>query len=150
MRVVIALGSNLGDRFETLQSAITSLRHQITIIAISSFHETVPVGGPEQPEYLNAVLIGETEMTPLELLHTMQDIENKAQRIRVLRWGPRTLDLDLIMAGNHKIDSEELTVPHPRARDREFVLGPWLEIDPSAQIGGVKIEILLSALRTKG
>jgi len=136
MKVVIALGSNLGDRQATLDAAVQSLRNVITVDKVSTYIETDPVGGPEQPRYLNAVLKGESECGVEELLVKMQDIENKAGRERIERWGARTLDLDLICAGDLVVKSETLILPHPRAHQRRFVLDPWLEIDPQAFLPG--------------
>jgi len=136
MKVVIALGSNLGDREATLIDAINQLAAIITVVKVSTFHETAPVGGPEQPDYLNAVLIGESELEPTELLRKMQEIELAAGRQRIERWGARTLDLDLIAADDLVIESEFLTLPHPRAHERRFVLDPWLEIDSEAYLPG--------------
>lgn len=136
MKVVIALGSNLGDRESTLHDAVSKLGEIITVEKVSTFHETAPVGGPEQPDYLNAVLIGESDIDPAMLLEKMQDIEAAAGRERVQRWGARTLDLDLIVAGDLIIDSDFLTLPHPRAHERRFVLDPWLEIDDQAYLPG--------------
>lgn len=136
MKVVIALGSNLGDREATLFDAINQLAVIITVVKVSTFHETAPVGGPEQPDYLNAVLIGESELEPTELLRRMQEIELAAGRQRIERWGARTLDLDLIAADDLVIESDFLTLPHPRAHERRFVLDPWLEIDSEAYLPG--------------
>jgi len=136
MKVVIALGSNLGDREATLIDAINQLATIINVVKVSTFHETAPVGGPEQPDYLNAVLIGESELEPTELLRKMQEVELAAGRQRIERWGARTLDLDLIAADDLVIESEFLTLPHPRAHERRFVLDPWLEIDSEAYLPG--------------
>lgn len=136
MKVVIALGSNLGDREATLIDAINQLAAIITVVKVSTFHETAPVGGPEQPDYLNAVLIGESELEPTVLLRKMQEIELAAGRQRIERWGARTLDLDLIAADDLVIESEFLTLPHPHAHERRFVLDPWLEIDSEAYLPG--------------
>ncbi|MEI6867500.1 MAG: 2-amino-4-hydroxy-6-hydroxymethyldihydropteridine diphosphokinase [Actinomycetes bacterium] len=147
MKVVIALGSNLGDRDNYLNTAIQELSAAITIIAVSTFYETAPVGGPDQPDYLNAVLIAECTHEPVELLQLLLQIEARLGRVRDVPLGPRTLDLDLITAGEEIISTEELTLPHPRAHERTFVLQPWLEIDPDAQIPGHgSIAALLSAL----
>jgi 2-amino-4-hydroxy-6-hydroxymethyldihydropteridine diphosphokinase len=137
MKVVIALGSNLGDREATLIDAINQLATIISVIKVSTFHETAPVGGPEQPDYLNAVLIGESELAPADLLSKMQEIESAAGRQRMERWGARTLDLDLITAGDLVVESEFLTLPHPHAHERRFVLDPWLEIDSEAYLPGL-------------
>jgi len=136
MKVVIALGSNLGDRAATLDAAIDSLRKIIEVKSVSTYIETDPVGGPEQPDYLNAVLVGESELEPIQLLFVMQEIELLAGRERVERWGARTLDLDLIVAGDNEMETELLTLPHPRAHERRFVLDPWLEIEPGAILPG--------------
>jgi len=136
MKVVIALGSNLGDRHATLDGAVAALKQIITVTKVSGYIETDPVGGPEQPDYLNAVLIGESELEPTDLLVKMQAIELAAGRERLERWGARTLDLDLIAAGDLVMDTELLTLPHPRAHERRFVLDPWLEVDPQAILPG--------------
>ena len=136
MKATIALGSNLGHSEAILQSAISSLAEIMELTAVSTFHSTAPVGGPAQPDYLNAVLIGECEWEPLVLLAKLQAIEAQAGRVRDVRWGPRTLDLDLITYGELLLDHPQLIVPHPRAHERGFVLLPWLEIDPHAQIPG--------------
>ena len=136
MKVVIALGSNLGDRKATLDDAVDQLRKIITITKVSTFIETDPVGGPDQPDYLNAVVIGESDLDPSDLLAKMLAIENEAGRTREVRWGARTLDLDLIVAGDTVMDTEFLTLPHPRAHERRFVLDPWLEVDPEAILPG--------------
>lgn len=136
MRAVIALGSNLGNRALYIDSAIAELAKVIEITHLSTNHETDPVGGPEQPKYLNAILIAETQLDPHELLIAMLEIENKLGRKREIHWGPRTIDLDLIIVGDEVIHSDVLVLPHPRAHERRFVLEPWLEIDPIAQIPG--------------
>jgi 2-amino-4-hydroxy-6-hydroxymethyldihydropteridine diphosphokinase len=137
MRAVIALGSNLGNRELNIDSAIAELAKIIEISHLSTNHETDPVGGPEQPKYLNAVLIAETQLDPHELLISMLEIENKLGRKREIHWGPRTIDLDLIVVGDEVVVSDVLVLPHPRAHVRKFVLEPWLEIDPTAQIPGI-------------
>ena len=136
MKAVIALGSNLGNRELNIDSAIAELAKIIEITHLSTNHETDPVGGPEQPKYLNSILIAETQLDPHELLIAMLEIENKLGRKREVHWGPRTIDLDLIIVGDEVIDSDVLVLPHPRAHERRFVLEPWLEIDPTAQIPG--------------
>ena len=137
MRAVIALGSNLGNRELNIDSAIAELAKIIEISHLSTNHETDPVGGPEQPKYLNAVLIAETQLDPHELLISMLEIENKLGRKREIHWGPRTIDLDLIVVGDEVVVPDVLVLPHPRAHERKFVLEPWLEIDPTAQIPGI-------------
>jgi 2-amino-4-hydroxy-6-hydroxymethyldihydropteridine diphosphokinase len=147
LKFVIALGSNLGDREENIESAVIELNKIIEITHLSTFYETEPVGGPDQPDYLNAVLIGESDLTPLELLDETMAIESGLGRIRDVRFGPRTIDIDLITAGEIQLDTEKLQLPHPRANERAFVLEPWLEIDPQAQIPGMgRVSSLLALL----
>lgn len=153
---VIALGSNLGDRQATLESAVGALDAlpESSIRAVSSWHGTVAltVDGPdpEKPEYLNGVALLETRLDPFQLLDGLRAIENLHGRERAERWGDRTLDLDLIAFGALEIDSEQLQVPHPRAHERDFVLAPWFEIDPDAELAGHgRIADLLLALRSR-
>jgi 2-amino-4-hydroxy-6-hydroxymethyldihydropteridine diphosphokinase len=147
MKAVIALGSNLGNRELYIDSAVAELAKVIEITHLSTNHETDPVGGPEQPKYLNAIAIAETELDPRELLIIMLEIENRLGRKREVHWGPRTIDLDLIVFGDEVIDSEVLVLPHPRAHERKFVLEPWLEIDPGAYIPGIgEIESILQRI----
>jgi 2-amino-4-hydroxy-6-hydroxymethyldihydropteridine diphosphokinase len=147
VKTVIALGSNLGDSKSIFSDAIIQIGKSVEVQSISKFYETIPVGGPEQPNYLNAVLIGDTQMPPLELLTQLQSIENCAGRVREERWGPRTLDLDLIIYGDLLMKEELLTLPHPRAHERSFVLEPWVEIDPQAELPGYgKIGVLLKQI----
>ena len=136
MKVVLALGSNMGDTNSHLHHAIDELGKHIDIKAVSSFYRTAPVGGPPQDDYLNAVIVGESEMDPLDLLVEMQEIELLAGRTREIQWGPRTLDLDLIAYGDLVIQEPHLELPHPRAHERKFVLEPWFEIDPRATLAG--------------
>ena len=103
MRAVIALGSNLGNRELNIDSAIAELAKIVEITHLSTNHETDPVGGPEQPKYLNAILIAETQLDPHELLISMLEIENKLGRKREIHWGPRTIDLDLIVVGDENV-----------------------------------------------
>jgi 2-amino-4-hydroxy-6-hydroxymethyldihydropteridine diphosphokinase len=147
MKAVIALGSNLGNRELYIDSAVAELAKVIEITHLSTNHETDPVGGPEQPKYLNAIAIAETDLDPRELLIIMLEIENRLGRKREVHWGPRTIDLDLIVFGDEVIDSEVLVLPHPRAHERKFVLEPWLEIDPDAYIPGIgEIESILQRI----
>ena len=140
MRAVLALGSNLGNSAEILSSAAEALNEVSEIIAFSSFYQTRPVGGPTQPDFLNAVIIIETNLEPEELLLVAQAIEGAHGRERnenTVIWGPRFLDIDLIKCDEMLIDSLDLTIPHPRAHEREFVLRPWNEIDPAATLPGL-------------
>ncbi|MCX6453665.1 MAG: 2-amino-4-hydroxy-6-hydroxymethyldihydropteridine diphosphokinase [Actinobacteria bacterium] len=136
MKAVIALGSNLGNRELNIDSAVAEIAKIIEVTHLSTNHETDPVGGPDQPKYLNAVLIAESFLTPEELLKALLAIESRLGRVREIHWGPRTIDLDLIIVDDEKIDSPDLVLPHPRAHERRFVLEPWAEIDPEAVLPG--------------
>ena len=134
--VVIALGSNLGDRKAAIESAINLLKEFIAIEKISTLIETDPVGGPEQGPYINGVLLGRTSLAPEELMTKLLDVEAELGRVRSVPNAPRTIDLDLIDYEGVVIDSPTLTLPHPRAHQRHFVIKPWLEIDPEALLVG--------------
>ena len=128
----LALGANLGDRLENLRFAIEKLSEhpEINIVKVSSVYETEPVGGPPQPDYLNAVVAVETTLTARELLETALSIEQEANRVRAEKWGPRTLDIDVLLVGEEKHDEPGLEIPHPRMWERPFVLVPLYEIAP--------------------
>ena len=138
MRYVIAVGANLGDAERVVDQTLGDLAGRLggSLVARSSLYRTAPVGGPEQPDFVNAVAIVETDLAPLETLRALQAMENETGRVRDVRWGPRTLDLDVIAAGDLVSEDPVLTLPHPRAHERAFVLVPWLEIDPQAVIAG--------------
>ena len=130
-RVAIALGANLGDRRDQLQRAIAALRRQLDDVSVSSFHDTAPVGVPlPHPNYLNAALTGLTRLGPRDLLASLLEIERTLGRKRPHVNAPRTIDLDLILYGDVQLDEPSLTIPHPRFRDRRFVLAPLAEIAP--------------------
>ena len=137
-RVVLAVGSNLGDRLGTLQGCVQAIGGlpDTDVLAISPVYETAPVGGPVQPDYLNAVLIAATGLRPLDLLAATQRIEAESGRVRAERFGPRTLDIDIISFAEEVSDDPVLTLPHPRAHKRAFVLAPWHDIDPGAILPG--------------
>lgn len=132
MKAVIALGANIGSPREQMDVAVALLREATEVRAVSSYFVTKPVGGPEQPDYLNAVCILESELPALDLLAVLQGIEKSLGRERDVRWGPRTIDLDLIQYGSLLSAAAELELPHPRAHERRFVLEPWCEIEPNA------------------
>lgn len=125
--VLIALGSNLGDRALFLRRAILALRDVVHVVRISSFIETDPVGAPP-PKYLNAVVAGYTDLSPHALLDALHAIESRLGRRRSTRNAPRVIDLDLILHSAHRVRTATLTVPHPRYLEREFVLGPMREL----------------------
>jgi len=133
-RAHVGLGSNLGDRMAVLDAAVQALDadERTHVMAVSRVYETPPVGGPPQPPYLNAVVVLETDHSPHELLGVLQVIETALGRERGERWGPRTADLDLLLYDGPPLREPDLTVPHPRARERAFVLVPLVDADPYA------------------
>jgi 2-amino-4-hydroxy-6-hydroxymethyldihydropteridine diphosphokinase len=138
-RAALALGSNLGDRAGLLQGAVDALVAVpgITAVAVSPVYATDPVGGPaDQPEYLNAVLVVDTDLAPPALLRHCHDLERAAGRERTVRWGARTLDVDLLAVGATTWSDDELQLPHPRAHERAFVLVPWADVDPEFVLPG--------------
>ena len=132
MRAVIALGANIGNPQEQLELALSMLREATEVLAISSIYTTKPVGGPEQPDFLNAVCLAESDLPAIDLLALLHGIEKTLGRERKEVNGPRTIDLDLIQYGTLLSKAEELDLPHPRAHERRFVLEPWHEIEPDA------------------
>lgn len=131
VRVAVALGSNLGDRAGHLAWAVAALRTRIDGLRVSAIVETAPVDVPDvQPDYLNAVAVGHTELAPEPLLVWLLELERSRGRVRIGPRSARTLDLDLVLYGNHVVSQPGLTVPHPRYRDRDFVLGPLAEVAP--------------------
>ncbi|GAB1820206.1 2-amino-4-hydroxy-6-hydroxymethyldihydropteridine diphosphokinase [Herbidospora sp. RD11066] len=153
MRAVFSLGSNLGQRMDYLQSGLDALFDApgMTFVAVSPVYETDPVGGPSQGAYLNAVAIAETSLDPRTLLDRANGIEDAFGRVREEHWGPRTLDVDIIMVDNLMSDDPELTLPHPRAHERAFVLVPWAQADPSAVLPGRgSVAALLAGLDQSG
>ena len=134
----MGLGANLGEREQTLRRAVELLDAEpgIEVVAVSSFRETEPVGYLDQPMFLNGACAVETELRPRELLERLLAVERELGRERRAgpRWGPRTIDLDLLLYGDVTVDEAGLTVPHPRLTERSFVLEPLLELDPELQL----------------
>ena len=142
-RAALGLGSNRGDRLAHLQAAVDGLTAEVEVLSLSGVYETDPVGGPEQQDYLNAVVVVDTDSLGVDdesraraLLALAHRIEAGRDREREVRWGPRTLDVDVLAVGGLRLDSRDLTVPHPRAHQRAFVLVPWGEADPEAVLPG--------------
>jgi dihydroneopterin aldolase/2-amino-4-hydroxy-6-hydroxymethyldihydropteridine diphosphokinase len=160
--VVVALGANLGDRYAALAHAEMALAERVytSPVVVSDYVETDAVGGPEQPDYLNAVAVGWTRLSPARVLRVLHEIEAESGRVRDVRWGPRTLDLDLVqygdpLAGTDVVSTaDRLLLPHPRAHERAFVLLPWLDADPTAtlRVGGLlrPVEDLLDSVDVTG
>jgi 2-amino-4-hydroxy-6-hydroxymethyldihydropteridine diphosphokinase len=136
--VVIALGSNLGDRLAHLQAAVDALAAVpgLSVTAVSPVYRTDPVGGPDQPDYFNAVLMAGTTLPPAGVLAAAHAAEAARRRTREVRWGPRTLDVDIISYDAVVSADPVLTLPHPRAHERAFVLVPWHDMDPAAELPG--------------
>lgn len=150
MRAVLSIGSNMDDRDTLLRSAYDYFAPEL--VAASSIYSTPPWGPVSQNSFLNAVLIIDTDRSPMQLLAAAQEVENAADRRREVRWGPRTLDIDLVQC---LIDDTEvisadpvLTLPHPWAQERAFVLAPWLESDPEAELRGEPVRALLEGMDT--
>jgi len=155
-RAVLSVGSNLGDRLGTLQGCVQAIGGlpDTDVLAISPVYETDPVGGPDQPDYLNAVLIAATGLGPAGLLAAIQRIEADFGRVRAPgteRFGPRTLDIDIISYAEEVSGDPVLTLPHPRAHERAFVLAPWHDIDAGASLPGRgPVADLLAGLGRRG
>ena len=148
---VLSIGSNMEDSRELLDSVYRDFAGKGQLRAASSIYRTPAWGVEDQPDFLNAILLVEVDQTPLELLHRGQELENAAGRVRVQKWGPRTLDVDIVAAWDSDAteitsDTEELRLPHPHAHQRAFVLQPWLEINPDAVLGGQRVAELLDEL----
>ncbi|MFH9012446.1 2-amino-4-hydroxy-6-hydroxymethyldihydropteridine diphosphokinase [Streptomyces sp. NPDC017943] len=139
-RAVVALGSNLGNRLETLQGAVDALEDTpgVRVKGVSPVYETEPWGVDpgSQPAYFNAVVVLKTTLPPSSLLERAQAVEEAFHRVRDERWGPRTLDVDIVSYADVVSDDPRLTLPHPRAHERAFVLAPWHDLDPDAQLPG--------------
>jgi dihydroneopterin aldolase/2-amino-4-hydroxy-6-hydroxymethyldihydropteridine diphosphokinase len=150
--VVLSLGSNIGDRLANLQLGVDILvAGGLVRPMVSSVYETVPVGGPAQDDYLNAVLMASTALRARDVLSLAFSAETAAGRVRTVRFGPRTLDVDVIAYGDETSSDAELTLPHPRAHERAFVLAPWQELDTAAVLPGRgSVADLLVATGTDG
>jgi 2-amino-4-hydroxy-6-hydroxymethyldihydropteridine diphosphokinase len=150
---VVALGSNLGDRLANLQRGVDLLTAEpgLCDVVVSPVYETAPVGGPSQPDYLNAVLVAVTSLPPRAVLARGLAAEQALHRVRRERCGPRTLDVDVIVYGDLVSADPDLMLPHPRAHERAFVLAPWHDVDPAAVIPGRgPVADLLAAAGTGG
>ncbi|RKR75703.1 2-amino-4-hydroxy-6-hydroxymethyldihydropteridine diphosphokinase [Frondihabitans australicus] len=154
VRAVVAVGANLGDRDATLRAAVTELAATpgVTVLAASVPVESIALTldglDESKPSYLNGAVLVSTTLSALDLLDALNRIEDDHGRVRVERWGDRTLDLDLIVHGDTIVDTPRLTLPHPRAAERSFVLEPWLQVDPGAVLPGHgPVAVLLQGLQ---
>lgn len=154
-RAVLALGSNLGDRRATMLEAVRRIADTVGVelVAASSLLESAAVKpegvDPSAPAYLNGVVLVDTVLAPESLLEAVNLIEADLGRVRGERWADRTLDIDIIEFAGESHSTERLTLPHPRAAERSFVLTPWLELDPDAELGGVRVSQLLAKLESQ-
>ena len=134
MRALLGLGSNLGDRRQLLAEAVRSLSG---VTAVSPLYETDPVGGPDgQGPYLNLVVVIDTDLEPQQLLGVCHRLEAAADRVRAERWGPRTLDVDILWMDGHEVDEPDLQIPHPRMTSRRFVMAPLADVAPDLALPG--------------
>lgn len=147
VRAFLGLGSNLGDSRELLRRAVGEI---VELVAVSPVYETDPVGGPEQGVYLNVVVQLDTSRSPNELLDLCHELETKADRVREVRWGPRTLDVDVVYIDGVTMDDPDLTIPHPRAHERNFVMRPLLDLDPTLVLAGYDPETAIGDVRKLG
>lgn len=150
-RFAVALGSNVGERLTILLHAVASIENIGSIIAVGGLYETEPVGGPDQPAYLNSVVVLESSAAPEQVLSQLQEIESEAGRKRSVPWGPRTLDLDIVASDGQIVATESLQIPHPRAAVRRFVLDPLVDVWPDADVGeGQSASTALEAVQDQG
>ncbi|MYW70286.1 2-amino-4-hydroxy-6-hydroxymethyldihydropteridine diphosphokinase [Streptomyces sp. SID8379] len=154
-RAVLSLGSNLGNRLETLQGAIDALEDTpgVRVKAVSPVYETEPWGvePDSQPSYFNAVVVLKTTLPPASLLERAHAVEEAFHRVREEHWGPRTIDVDIVAYADVVSDDPALILPHPRAHERAFVLAPWHDVDPEAQLPGLgAVTELLAAVTREG
>jgi 2-amino-4-hydroxy-6-hydroxymethyldihydropteridine diphosphokinase len=132
-RAYLGIGSNLGDRISHLQAAVDGIASSdgVEVVAVSPVYETDPVGGPEQGEFLNAVVAIDTTLSPRDLLELAQRLEAEAHRVHTEKWGPRTLDVDVLLVGDQEVHEPDLEIPHPRMWERGFVMVPLGDVDPA-------------------
>jgi 2-amino-4-hydroxy-6-hydroxymethyldihydropteridine diphosphokinase len=151
-RAAFGIGSNLGDRCQYLADAVDRIAAApgVRVLAVSPMVETEPVGGPDQPRYLNAVVVVETTTTAEELLELAHVCERDAGRVRDVLWGPRTLDVDVLAYDQLDLNSASLTLPHPRATERAFVVVPWAMVDPDFVVAGRTVAQWASSLDHSG
>lgn len=148
--VYLSLGSNIGNREGYLKKALYELsKRSMVIKSVSPIYETEPIGYKEQGKFLNIAILVETKLSPHELLNTINSVENSLGRERIIRWGPRTIDIDILLYGAKSLNDNDLIIPHQRMWERAFVLIPLKDINPNITKDGVKVEELINALPDK-
>jgi 2-amino-4-hydroxy-6-hydroxymethyldihydropteridine diphosphokinase len=146
-KVYFSLGSNIGETRKNLTEALDALKEHVNITAVSSFYETEPVGYKDQNWFLNIAVAGETSLAPYDLLAFTQSIEQGMGRVKLIRFGPRNIDVDILLYDDLSINDEKLTIPHPRMCERAFVVEPLFEIAPDLSIGGKKLADIRAQLK---
>lgn len=151
-RVFLSLGSNMGQKVDYLDNAVDIIKKNEFIhnVKVSSMYQTDPVGYLDQDVFVNIAVVIETTLDPFELLKVCQEIEKALNRERLIRWGPRTIDVDIILYDDLKLDDETLTIPHPRMHERAFVLVPICELDSELVIQSQKIQTLIETVDVSG
>ncbi|SER76462.1 2-amino-4-hydroxy-6-hydroxymethyldihydropteridinediphosphokinase [Propionibacterium cyclohexanicum] len=153
-QVVLGLGSNMGERVEILQGAVDLLAEtpNFIVVDVSPIYLTAPIGDPDQPDFYNLVVLADSTLEPFVLLQRCQAIEQAFDRRRdpARPKGPRTLDIDIVAVGSRSCDTEALVLPHPRAHERAFVLVPWLDVEPNAQLPQGRVADLVKGLDVGG
>ncbi|SNX54314.1 2-amino-4-hydroxy-6-hydroxymethyldihydropteridine diphosphokinase [Thermoanaerobacterium sp. RBIITD] len=148
--VYLSLGSNIGNREGYLKKALYELsKRSMVIKSVSPIYETEPIGYKEQGKFLNIAILVETKLSPHELLNTINSVENSLGRERIIRWGPRTIDIDILLYGAKSLNDNDLIIPHQRMWERAFVLIPLKDINPNITKDDVKVEELINALPDK-
>jgi 2-amino-4-hydroxy-6-hydroxymethyldihydropteridine diphosphokinase len=151
LRAVIGIGANLGDRLATMRASVTAIEQVARVEARSRVYESAPVGGPEQPSFLNAALLVSFDGAPIALLEHLLSIEARLGRVRLERWGPRVIDLDVLWLDGVAIDTPGLVVPHPRLQERAFAVRPLLDVAPGARDpGGALYRVPAGEVRDTG
>lgn len=150
-RVYLGIGGNIGERKKNIDDAISLLDNnpKINITKISSYYETEPIGYKAQDWFINVVVEAETDFDPFSLLDICNDIENKLKRVRLIHWGPRTIDIDILLYDDLVLNEEKLTIPHPRMKERAFVIVPLEEIVPDMMLGNEKIHDVAKRLNNQ-
>lgn len=152
VKIALGLGSNLGDRQAQITLALDSLamHPHIDLLSVSSLYQTPPWGKTDQPTFFNAAALAETDLAPRILLEAVLGIERSLGRLRGELWGPRTIDIDILLYGSERIDEPGLTIPHPRIQERAFVIRPLADVAPEAEIAGRSVNDWLATLDVTG